>query len=74
MPWQLILSTLPIVMLLVALLRYELRVGRSMKKKHEEEKALLVPLAKKMQKKHELKYGRPNTELEREFPELNQAK
>lgn len=74
MPWQLLLSVVPITLLLGALFHYELRSSRMHKKQEKEDEALIVPLAKKIQEKHVQKYGRTNTGLEREFPELHQAK
>lgn len=74
MPWQLLLSVVPVVILMGALLHYELRSSRIHKEQDKEEQALVVPLAKKIQEKHVQKYGRADTDIEREFPELQQAK
>lgn len=74
MPWQLLLSVVPIALLLGALFHYELRSSRMHKKQEKEEETLVVPLAKKIQEKHVKKYGRADTDIEREFPELQQAK
>lgn len=73
-PWQLILSAVPVVVLLLALVRYEIKSTLHTRKAEKEEKDILVPLAEKMQKKHKAKYGRPDTELEREFQALQEAK
>ena len=74
MPWQLILSVVPIVVLMGALFHYELRSSRMHKEQEKESETLVVPLAKKIQQKHVQKYGRADTDIEREFPELQQAK
>jgi hypothetical protein len=74
MPWQLLLSVVPVICLLGALMRYELRASKMQRAQKKEEQALIVPLAKKIQEKHVIKYGRADTDIEREFPELHQAK
>ena len=73
-PWQLLLSAVPVVILLLALVRYEVMSTLHTRKAEKEEKEILVPLVKKMQEKHKEKYGRPDTELEREFQTLREAK
>jgi hypothetical protein len=74
MPWQLILSAVPIVILLLALVRYEVKSTIHQRKKEKEEKEVMLPLVEKVQKKHTAKYGRPDTELEREFRAMSEAK
>lgn len=74
MPWQLILSAVPIVILLLALVRYEVKSTIHQRQKEQEEKKVLMPLVKRVQEKHKEKYGRADTELEREFQALSEAK
>ena len=74
MPWQLLLSTIPIMFLLFSLLHYELKSFRYKREQKEEEEKILVPMARRVQKKHTEKHGHTCKELEREFPELQQAK
>lgn len=74
MPWQLILSAVPVILLLIALVRYEIKMTARKKKKEKQEKEVLMPVVEKIQQKHREKYGRPNTELEREFRAISEAK
>lgn len=67
MPWNLFISTIPILSLLVALLIYELRANRRRKQRAKELKECVLPLVDAVQKKHKAKYGRISQALEREF-------
>ena len=74
MPWQLILSAVPVILLLAALVRFEVISNIHEREKDQKEKDILMPLVEKVQQKHKEKYGRMDTDLEREFQEFDQAK
>jgi hypothetical protein len=73
-PWPLLLSAVPVILLLLTLVRYEVKCTLHHKRQKQEEKDILSPVIREVQEKHTKKFGRPDIELEREFQELREAK
>jgi len=74
MPWQLLGSLIPVVVLLSLLIYHEYRSRHRSKEWHDESERHVAVGAECANEMHKVKYGRPSTELEREFPALKAIK
>lgn len=73
-PWQLVLSVVPVLCLLVVLVHHARKTKKNDEESAKATKSVLLPLVQTVQRKHKEKFGRANTALEQEFHEMQQAK
>ncbi len=67
-------TTIPFLIFLGLIVRYEILHRRRDNKTHAETERYIRPLAKTTGRMYEKQYGRPSTKLEETFPEIRSAK
>lgn len=74
MPWPLIMSVLPLVLMMGFIVKYELESEKNFKKKSDANKECIRPIAQIADELHVKKFGRHSTELDEVFPDLKAVK
>ena len=74
MPWLLIASILPLIVLTGWLMLHEKRSDKKHDEMHEQSRESIMPVAKVANDLHQKRFGRSSTELCEVFPELKAIK
>jgi hypothetical protein len=74
MPWELMISVVPIFGFVVVLAYHERKGAQREKVQKEEFEKVITPVAEMANGLHKRKYGRPSTDLMEQFPDLKVVK